>query len=103
MKTIKIISFATALMTLCGMAQAELMEVYTWKAFPGKSSQMVTNFIEAKKLHEEAGASVSIVQRMTGSTQEVDYIMRWDDTTSWGSAMDKSRSPSMMQKWQKFL
>ena len=32
---------------------SEIIEVYTWKAFPGKNAEMIALFSEAKSLHEE--------------------------------------------------
>ena len=94
---------AFALSLTNALSFAEMVEVYTWKAFPGKGAEMINTFTEAKGIHEEAGASVAIVQRMTGSTQEVDYVMRWDDATAWGASMDAANSPKMAAKWQSFL
>ena len=100
---IKTIALGCALSLTSALSFAEMVEVYTWKAFPGKGAEMINTFTEAKGIHEEAGASVAIIQRMTGSTQEVDYVMRWDDATAWGASMDAANSPKMAAKWQSFL
>ena len=91
------------LSTLISQARAELIEVYTWKALPGKGAQMLETFVAAKAIHEEMGATVSINQQMTGSAQEVDYVMRWDDSEAWGKSLDNNRNPAMAAKWQAFL
>ena len=82
---------------------SEIIEVYTWKAFPGKNAEMIALFSEAKALHGETGASVSIVQQMTGSTQEIDYVMRWDNPVEWGKSMDKNNELQASAKWQSFF
>ena len=103
MKLIRFLCVHVSILISCS-AFSEVVEVYTWKAFPGKNSEMIAVFTEAKKLHEEAGASVAIVQRGVGSTQEVDYVMRWDDPSSWGKSMDNALGSSRMtKKWQAFL
>ncbi len=100
---IKTIALGFALSLTSALSFAEMIEVYTWKAFPGKSAEMINTFTKAKGIHEEAAASVEIIQRMTGSTQEVDYVMRSDDATAWGASMDPANSPNMDAQWQSFL
>lgn len=103
MMGIRKLALGCALYLASTLSFAEVIEVYTWKAFPGKGAEMISTFTEAKGIHEEAGASVAIIQRMTGSTQEVDYVMRWDNASAWGASMDAANSPKMAAKWQSFL
>ena len=57
---------------------AEVAEVYQWKAFPGKSQDMLVNMSKAAEIHRAEGAQVSINAHNIGSTQLVDYVVRWD-------------------------
>ena len=84
-------------------ANAELVESFTWKAFPGKAAQMLENFAEAKGLHEAMGAQVSIGQRWVGGTQEVDYTIRFDDMTSWAKFWDYPQTSKEMQAFYAFM
>ncbi len=82
---------------------AEVIENYTWKAVPGKDAEMLAAFTEAKAIHEDMGASVSMSQHGTGSTQLIDYTMRWDNLDAWAKSMDMGRSPEGVARWQKFM
>ena len=83
---------------------AELVESFTWKAFPGKSTQMLQNFAEAKGLHEAMGAQVSIGQRWVGGTQEVDYTIRFDDMAGWAKFWDASpQNPKEAEAFYAFM
>lgn len=88
---------------LSSLSYSELVEVYTWKAFPGKTNEMVSLFSEAKAIHEKHGASISIVAQGTGSTQEIDYVMRWDSPQDWGSSLDKMAAATAGKEWQEFM
>ncbi|MFL2518763.1 MAG: hypothetical protein ACJ0Q8_07830 [Candidatus Azotimanducaceae bacterium] len=83
---------------------AEVIENYTWKAYPGKGTEMLASFVEAKAIHEDMGASVSISMHGTGSTNQfMDYIMRWDNLEDWAKSLDMVRSPKGAARWQKFM
>jgi hypothetical protein len=59
MKTIKIF-LLTFIMFQSSANFADVGEVYQWKAFPGKTQQMLENMQEAAKIHEAEGAVVAI-------------------------------------------
>ena len=62
---------------------AEVAEVYQWKAFPGKSQDMLVNMSKAAEIHKAQGAEVSINAHNIGSTQLVDYVVRWDNSKAY--------------------
>ena len=39
---------------------AEVLEVYSWKALPGKGSDLIQNMVEAAGIHTELGAVINI-------------------------------------------
>ena len=69
-----VISLSALLVSFSPFAVAEIIEVYTWKAFPGKGTLMLTNMAEAAAIHTDEGASVYMYAHNVGSTQLVDYV-----------------------------
>ena len=56
---------------LSSLANAEVLEIYTWKANEGELDKMVDAFIEAKSIHESEGnVVVSIEQTDMGGSGE---------------------------------
>ena len=82
MKKIQILLMAFILI-ISANAFTEIVESYTWKAFPGKGQQMLSNMQEAAKIQTALGASVSINALNVGGANEVDYVIRVDDIQSW--------------------
>lgn len=82
---------------------AEVLEVYSWKALPGKGSDLIQNMVEAAGIHTELGAVINIYQRDVGSTyQGFDYVMRWDDPISWATSRENAaKSPELVRFFQK--
>ena len=52
---------------------AEIVEVYRWKPFPGKSAQLLSDMEEAAQIHSDMGISVQINQLGIGSTQNIPH------------------------------
>ena len=75
MKTIKIF-LLTFIMFQSSANFADVGEVYQWKAFPGKTQQMLENMQEAAKIHEAEGAVVAIDLLNIGSEPLVNYVLR---------------------------
>ena len=98
MKTIKkliimsFVSFST-------VAYSDVAEVYQWKAFPGKSMEMMESMMKAASIHEKQGATVAIDLHNVGSTQLVNYVLRWDDSKSYAASKDIQASS---QEWVEF-
>ena len=78
---------------------SEIIEVYTWKAFPGKSQDMLLSMGKAAEIHASEGAQVSINAHNIGSTQLVDYVVRWDNSEDYAKSKDIQRSS---EAWVEF-
>ena len=79
---------------------AEILEIYTWKPYPGKAEQLVQDMNEAAKIHSELGITVTISALSLGTTGDVDYVMSYEDLESWGSLKDASLKST---EWNAFL
>ena len=89
MKKIKLIT-TLLILSIPAVGYSEVVEVFTWKANPGKDAQMVQAFREAATIHEKEGAVVSMETMNVGGTQgEYQYVMRWDNPVEWGISKDK--------------
>ena len=78
---------------------SEVAEVYQWKAFPGKSQDMLVSMGKAAEIHASEGAQVSINAHNIGSTQLVDYVVRWDNSEDYAKGKDIQRSS---EAWVEF-
>ena len=78
---------------------AEIAEVYTWEASPGKNQEMIANMTRAAEIHRSQGAQVSINVHDVGSTQLVDYVIRRDDMGSYAETKDAQMTSV---EWQEF-
>ena len=92
--------FSLALFSLFQIANAEILEVYTWKPYPGKTDQLLLDMQEAASIHSGLGVSVSINALGVGTSQDIDYVLRFDDLESWGRLSDAAvNSP----EWNAFV
>ena len=92
--------FSLALFSLFQIANAEILEVYTWKPYPGKTDQLLLDMHEAASIHSGFGVSVSINALGVGTSQDIDYVLRFDDLESWGRLSDANvNSP----EWNAFV
>ena len=78
---------------ICGLLNssfvaAELAEVYSWKANPGKAAAMLESMEKAKVIHEKLGIKVHAYATTMGTNGFVDYVMRYDSIEQWGKAQD---------------
>jgi hypothetical protein len=83
----------TLLATIVGLfasslALAEIAEVYSWKANPGKAPEMLQSMAQAKAIHEKFGIKVHAYATTMGTDGFVDYVMRYDSIEDWGAARD---------------
>jgi len=82
------------------IANAEVAEVYQWKAFPGKSQDMLQSMAKAAQIHQSEGAQVSINAHNIGSTQLVDYVLRWDNSKDYARSKDiQATSQAWVDFW----
>ncbi len=92
--------FSLAIFSLFQIANAEILEVYTWKPYPGKVDQLLLDMQEAASIHSGLGVSVSINALGVGTSQDIDYVLRFDDLESWGRLNDAAvNSP----EWKAFI
>ena len=99
MKKLKLLILGITL-TLSTSSFADVAEVYTWKAFPGKGPDMMQNMARAAAIHESQGAKVAINAHNVGSTQLYDYVLRWDDSASYAKSKDlQASSPEWVEFW----
>ena len=92
----------SCLLSLPSVSYGEVLEVYNWKAFPGKGQQMLEIMSEAAEIHTALGATVGIYQLNVGSENQVDYVVRTDDLVSWGEFKDKlTTSEKWVRLWSK--
>ena len=79
---------------------SDVAEVYQWKAFPGKTQQMLQSMQRAAEIHEKEGAQVVIDLLNVGSTPLVNYVMRWDDSQSYANFKDnQNQSEEWLEYW----
>ena len=87
-------------LSISTLTNAEVLEIYTWKANSGETQKMLDAFMDAKEIHESEGnVVVSIEQTDMGGTGEYQYTMRWDDLLQWGEYKDQIATSD---KWIKF-
>ena len=99
MKTIKIF-LLTFIMFQSSANFADVGEVYQWKAFPGKTQQMLENMQEAAKIHEAEGAVVAIDLLNIGSEPLVNYVLRWDNSKDYAAFKDQAnQSDEWLEYW----
>jgi hypothetical protein len=79
--------------------RAEIVEVYRWEPYPGKNMALIEAMQEAADIHTNLGATVQINRLDIGTSQQIDYVMRFDDLAAWGSAKTKLASS---QDWAEF-
>ena len=94
------ILFSLSLFSLFQIANAEILEVYTWKPYTGKTDQLLLDMQEAASIHSDLGIGVSINALGVGTAQDIDYVLRYDNLESWGRLNDAAvNSP----EWNAFI
>ena len=78
----------------------EILEIYTWKPYPGKAEQLLQDMNEAARVHSELGITVTISALSLGTTGDVDYVMSYEDLESWGRLKDANLQSA---EWAAFL
>ena len=97
MKKLLVLLFLTA---LARHSAGEILEVYTWKPYPGKAEQLLQTFEEAAEIHSSLGIGVTINALGVGTTQNMDYVLRYDDLESYGRLKDANFGD---MSWNTFL
>lgn len=78
----------------------EILEIYTWKPYPGKAEQLLRDMSEAGRIHSELGISVTISALSLGNAGDVDYVLSYEDLESWGRLKDANAQSA---EWNTFL
>ena len=80
----------TSLIGFSTITFSDVVEVYTWKAKPGKDAELIQLFRDAAVIHENEGATVAMEAMNVGDTMGTyQYVMRWDNLVDWGISKDK--------------
>ena len=95
MTNVKKIIFIVAAL-VCVQLQAEVAVSTIWSAMPGKGTQLLTNGMEAKAIHEKMGAEVSI---LVDQDNDMHYVVGFSDWVAWGKFLD---SMPGNEEWQSF-
>jgi hypothetical protein len=82
------------------VSHGEILEIYTWKPHAGKAELMLDAMQEAAEIHSGLGIGVTISQLAQGTTQDIDYVLRYDDLESWGALNDSS---TLSAEWNTFF
>ena len=82
------------------VSYGEILEIYTWKPYAGKAELMLSAMQEAAEIHSGLGIGVTISQLAQGTTQDMDYVLRYDDLESWGALNDSS---ALSAEWNTFF
>ena len=97
MKKILVLLFLTA---FARHSAGEILDVYSWKPYPGKAEQLGQTFEEAAEIHSSLGIGVTINALGVGTSQDMDYVLRYDDLESYGRLKDANFADP---NWNTFL
>ena len=98
LKLIKIMPLV--FMFFANLANSEVLEIYSWKASPGKANDMMERMQAAAKIHSDLGIGVTISSLGLGTALDFDYVLRYDDQESWGRLKDATAASN---EWNGFL
>lgn len=90
-KTIHLI-VVSIFLSISTVSFADVVEVFQWKAFPGKAQDMLESMSKAAKIYASEGGQVSIDAHNIGSTQLINYVIRWDNSKDYAKSKDLQRS-----------
>ena len=90
-KTIYLI-VVSIFLSISTVSFADVVEVFQWKAFPGKGQDMLESMSKAAKIYASEGGQVSIDAHNIGSTQLINYVIRWDNSKDYARSKDLQRS-----------
>ena len=90
-KTIHLIVLSIFL-SISTVSFADVVEVFQWKAFPGKGQDMLESMSKAAKIYASEGGQVSIDAHNIGSTQLINYVIRWDNSKDYARSKDLQKS-----------
>ena len=92
--------FSLSVILFAQNSLGEILEVYTWKPYPGRSEELLRTFEEAAAIHAKLGIGVTINALGLGTSQDMDYVLRYDDLESYGRLKDANLNN---EEWNTFL
>ena len=81
-------------------SHAEILEIYTWKPYPGEAGNLMESMQEAAEIHSSLGIGVTISALGIGTTSDIDYVLSYENITSWGQQRD---AMTQDQNWNTFF
>ena len=84
---------------LSSIGHSEILEIYSWKPYPGKANELMADMQEAAEIHADLGIGVTISALGIGTSGDVDYVLSYEDIDSWGRQKDATSSS---QRWNAF-
>ena len=85
---------------MANISYAEILEIYTWKPYPGRAADLMATMQEAAEIHSSLGIGVTISALGIGTTSNVDYVLSYEDIISWGQQRD---AMAANQVWNSFF
>ncbi len=98
LKTIRL-TITILCLSISTVSIADVVEVFQWKAHPGRAQDMLLSMAAAAQISASEGGQVSIDAHNIGSTQLINYVVRWDNSKDYAKSKDKQRSS---KAWEAF-
>ena len=74
------------------IVHGEILEIYTWKPYPGEANKLIADMQEAAEIHADLGISVTISALGIGTAGDIDYVLSYEDLESWGRLKDATNN-----------
>ena len=87
-KHIRIFGLLVTMIFCTTLVRAEILEIYTWKPYAGKSSELLADMQEAAEIHSALGIGVTISALGLGTASDFDYVLSYENMESWGRLND---------------
>ena len=84
---------------LSSIGHSEILEIYSWKPYPGKANELMADMQEAAEIHADLGIGATISALGIGTSGDIDYVLSYEDIESWGKLKDAIDSS---QRWNAF-
>ena len=102
-KYIRIFGLLVTMIFCTTLVRAEILEIYTWKPYAGKSSELLADMQEAAAIHSALGIGVTISALGLGTASDFDYVLSYENMESWGRLNDAAvNDESWTTFFQKF-
>ena len=81
--TMKKISLFLFTAVWSSIVHGEILEIYTWKPYPGEANKLIADMQEAAEIHADLGISVTISALGIGTAGDIDYVLSYEYLESW--------------------